>query len=97
MEDFRFSATTRSWKNMLGFDYKKGNNDLQPAGPQMTAVEVPVLSNLREYEWLPGHSTVRYIIHEVLSEDSYEPSYLVKLESHELEVVRSQPPQLKML
>ncbi|CBF85892.1 hypothetical protein AN1956.2 [Aspergillus nidulans FGSC A4] len=74
---------------MLGFDYKKGNNDLQPAGPQMTAVEVPVLSNLREYEWLPGHSTVRYIIHEVLSEDSYEPSYLVKLESHELEVISS--------
>ncbi|KAL4752823.1 hypothetical protein BDW72DRAFT_211175 [Aspergillus terricola var. indicus] len=74
---------------MLGFEYKKGNGDLQPAGPRMTAVEVPVLPNLHEYEWLHGHSTVRYVIQEVSTEDSYEPSYLVKLESRELEVISS--------
>ncbi|KAL5001929.1 hypothetical protein BDV10DRAFT_140305 [Aspergillus recurvatus] len=89
MESFGFSATARSWGNMFGFESKKENDDLQIAGPRMTAVEVPALPNLEEYEWLHGHFTVRYIIQEVSSEDSYEPSYLVKLESRETEVISS--------
>ncbi len=53
----------------------------------MTAVEIPILSNLEEYEWLPGHFNVRYIIEEASSEASFEPSYRVKLGSGETQVV----------
>ncbi|KAL4979176.1 hypothetical protein BDW66DRAFT_148661 [Aspergillus desertorum] len=74
---------------MFGFEFKRENDDLQPAGPRMTAVEVPVLFNLDGYEWLHGHFTVRYIIQEVSSEDSCEPSYLVKLESCETKIISS--------
>ncbi|KAL6238133.1 hypothetical protein BDW75DRAFT_247800 [Aspergillus navahoensis] len=73
---------------MFSLEYKK-NDNLQAAGPRMTAVEVPVLPNLDEYEWLHGHFTVRYIIQEVSSEDRCDPLYLVKLESHENEIISS--------
>jgi hypothetical protein len=53
----------------------------------MTAVEIPTFSNLEEYEWLPGHFNVRYIIEEVSSEASLEPLYRSKLESGETQVV----------
>ncbi|RDW81114.1 putative chromatin remodeling complex subunit (Chd3) [Aspergillus mulundensis] len=89
MENFGFSTINRGWGNIFGSDSKKEKDDLQPTGPRMTAVEVPILHNLEEYEWLHGHFTVRYIIQEVSSEDSYEPSYLVKLESRETEVISS--------
>ncbi|KAL4778932.1 PHD/FYVE-zinc-finger like domain-containing protein [Aspergillus varians] len=89
MGDFRFSATTRNWGSMFGFDTKRKEYSLEPTGPRMTAVEVPGLSNLEEYEWLPGHFNVRYVIQEVSSETSSEPSYLVKLESRETEIIPS--------
>ncbi|KAL4941219.1 hypothetical protein BDV06DRAFT_194888 [Aspergillus oleicola] len=88
MESF-FSATARNRGAMFGLDTKKKKGEPQLNGPQMTAVEVPVLHNLGEYEWLAGHFTVRYIIQEVSSKDSYEPSYLVKLDSCETEVITS--------
>ncbi|KAL4932749.1 putative chromatin remodeling complex subunit (Chd3) [Aspergillus undulatus] len=81
-----FSATARNWGAVFGFRREK---EPEHNAPRMIAVEVPVLSNLEEYEWPPGHHTVRYIIQEVSSEDSYEPSYSVKLESGETQVITS--------
>ncbi|KAL5046863.1 hypothetical protein BDW71DRAFT_60847 [Aspergillus fruticulosus] len=89
MESLGFSATARGWGNMFGFASKKVNDDVQPTNPRMTAVEVPVLPNLDEYEWLHGHFTLRYIIQEMSSEESYDPLYLVKLESRETKVISS--------
>ncbi|KAL4970830.1 putative chromatin remodeling complex subunit (Chd3) [Aspergillus stella-maris] len=84
-----FSATARNWGAMFGLNTRKEKDEPQFNGPQMTAVEVPVLPTLDEYEWLHGHFTVRYIMQEVSSEDSHKPSYLVKLESRETEVITS--------
>ncbi|KAL4919999.1 PHD/FYVE-zinc-finger like domain-containing protein [Aspergillus aurantiobrunneus] len=89
MESFGLSAGTQNWGDMLGFDSKKDKDAIQFNGPEMTAVEVPVLSNFEEYEWLPGHFNVRYIIQELSSETSSEPSYIVKLESRETEIISS--------
>lgn len=72
---------------MFGFDSKQDQDATELNGPRMVAVEVPELDNPEEYDWLHGHFNVRYIIQEVSSEESYEPSYLVKLESRETEVV----------
>ncbi|KAL4803624.1 hypothetical protein BDV18DRAFT_144070 [Aspergillus unguis] len=89
MEGFGFSATAKSWSKVFGFDSKKEKEATKPTGPEMVAVEVPTLQNLEEYEWLEGHFNVRYIIKEASSEGSYEPLYLVRLESRESQVISS--------
>lgn len=59
-------------------------------GPRMVAVEIhpPPESNLEEYEFLPGHFDVNYIIDET-EELEPEPFYRVKLRSGEVQKARS--------
>ncbi|PLB40109.1 putative chromatin remodeling complex subunit (Chd3) [Aspergillus candidus] len=59
-------------------------------GPRMVAVEIhpPPESNLEEYEFLPGHFDVNYIIDET-EELEPEPFYRVKLRSGEVQKVSS--------
>ncbi|KAL2835202.1 hypothetical protein BDW59DRAFT_137315 [Aspergillus cavernicola] len=88
MESFALSASSGNWGNAFTLGPKKVRDSPEISGPQMTAVEVPFISNTDEYGWLPGHFNVRYIIQEV-SETSSEPSYQVKLESHETQIISS--------
>ncbi|KAL4887047.1 hypothetical protein BJY04DRAFT_213010 [Aspergillus karnatakaensis] len=89
MENFAFSTCAGSWGNLFAYSTKKEKDEPELNGPEIAAVEIPFIAGLSEYEWLPGHFQVRYIIQEVSLEDSYEPSYLVKLESRENEIISS--------
>ena len=53
---------------------------------RLVAVEVPKLENSEEYEYLPGHFDVRYIINEKWDEEG-EAMYTVRLRSGELQTV----------
>lgn len=64
------------------------------SGPRYTlaAVEIPVISDTEDYEFLPGHFSVRSIISETLDADQeLEPIFRVELESGEIETVISKP------
>jgi hypothetical protein len=87
MESFALSASAGNWADVFNSDLKKGKDLLEINGLVMTAVEVPVIPKPEEYEYLPGHFSVRYIIQEVSSDTSAEPAYLVKLESREIATV----------
>jgi hypothetical protein len=87
MESFALSASAGNWADGFNLDLKKDKNLLEINGPVMTGVEVPVIPNPEEYEYLPGHFNVRYVIQEVSSDISPEPAYLVKLESREIATV----------
>ncbi|KAL4872970.1 hypothetical protein BDV12DRAFT_161073 [Aspergillus spectabilis] len=89
MENFAFSTSAGSWGNLFACQTKKDNDSRKLNGPKISAVEVPFISDLTDYEWLPRHFNVRYIIQEISLEDSFEPSYLVKLESRETEIITS--------
>lgn len=52
----------------------------------LSAVEIPTIRNPDEYEFLPGHYDVRYIISETSDEDQ-GTAYRVKLRSGEIETV----------
>ncbi|KAL2799223.1 hypothetical protein BJX66DRAFT_277543 [Aspergillus keveii] len=89
MESFALSASAGNWADVFNSDLKKDKDLLEINGPVMMAVEVPVIPNPEEYEYLPGHFNVRYIIQEVSSDTSAEPAYLVKLESREIATISS--------
>ncbi|KAL3464083.1 hypothetical protein BJX64DRAFT_255550 [Aspergillus heterothallicus] len=89
METFALSASTGGWAEVFNMDTKKENDTPEINGPIMTAVEVPVVPNPKEYKYLPGHFNARYIIQEVSSDTSPEPAYLVKLESREIITISS--------
>ena len=48
-------------------------------------VNVPFIENHEQYEYLPGHSNVRYVISQVHGEKAYK----VRFESGDIEKVRS--------
>ncbi|KAI9368773.1 hypothetical protein BJX61DRAFT_522359 [Aspergillus egyptiacus] len=77
MEGFALTTSAGNWGNNFASD----SPDIE--GELIDSVEIPPVANPDEYEWLPGHFTARYIIQEVSSETSFEPSYLVRLESRE--------------
>ncbi|KAL3479883.1 hypothetical protein BJX99DRAFT_221395 [Aspergillus californicus] len=89
MESFALSASIGNWGDAFAPNSKKKEDSPEITGPEMTAVEVPTITNTEEYEWLPGHFNVRYVIQEVSSETSPEPCYQVKLESRETEIISS--------
>ncbi|KAL2862856.1 putative chromatin remodeling complex subunit (Chd3) [Aspergillus lucknowensis] len=89
MESSASTASTGNLGNAFTSEPRKENGALQTNGSQMTAVEVPAISNPDDYEYLPGHFNVRYVIQEVSSDTSLEPSYRVKLESRETTTLTS--------
>jgi hypothetical protein len=60
--------------------------------PRAYAVEVPIISNPDEYEFLPGHSTVRDILER--KQTAQGLLYKVELESSDKEWVRSKQASL---
>lgn len=62
--------------------------DGQPSGLKLAAVEIPAVVNWEEYENLPGHSAVRYIISEEQDDDG-DVVYKVRMRSSELQTVRT--------
>jgi hypothetical protein len=61
--------------------------DPMPHEMRLAAVEIPSIANPEEYEFLPGHFAVRYVIGEI-SHPLNEPSYRVRLRSGESDIVR---------
>lgn len=61
--------------------------DQVPREMRLAAVEIPPIANPEEYEFLPGHFAVRYVISEI-SHPINEPSYRVRLRSGESDIVR---------
>lgn len=61
--------------------------DAMPREMRLAAVEVPPIANPEEYEFLPGHFGVRYVISKI-SHPLNEPSYRVRLRSGESDIVR---------
>lgn len=62
--------------------------DGQQSGLRLAAVEIPAVLNGEEYESLPGHSAVRYIISEEQDDDG-DVVYKVRMRSSELQTVRA--------
>lgn len=62
--------------------------DGQPSELKLAAVEIPAVVNGEEYENLPGHSAVRYIISEEQDDDG-DVVYKVRMRSSELQTVRT--------
>jgi hypothetical protein len=61
--------------------------DPTPREMRLAAVEIPPIANPEEYEFLPGHFAVRYVISKI-SHPIDEPSYRVRLRSGESDIVR---------
>ncbi|RHZ48960.1 putative chromatin remodeling complex subunit (Chd3) [Aspergillus thermomutatus] len=59
--------------------------DQVPREMRLAAVEIPPVANPEEYEFLPGHFAVRYVISEI-SHPINEPSYRVRLRSGESDI-----------
>ncbi|KAE8394216.1 hypothetical protein BDV23DRAFT_180013 [Aspergillus alliaceus] len=59
----------------------------EPSKSQL-AIEIPTISNIDEYEFLPGHFQVRCIISKA-TDTTNKPSYLVRLRSGETEMMSS--------
>lgn len=55
-------------------------------GQKLATVEIPAISNPHEYEFLPGHRDVRYIVSET-SVKNQGTMYRVKLKSGEIQTV----------
>ncbi|GFF27782.1 chromatin remodeling factor mit1 [Aspergillus udagawae] len=60
--------------------------DPTPREMRLAAVEIPPIANPEEYEFLPGHFAVRYVISKI-SHPIDEPSYRVRLRSGESDIV----------
>lgn len=64
------------------------SEESQPSGLKLAAVEVPAVVNGEEYEYLPGHSAVRYVIREEQDAEG-DVLYKVRMWSSELQTVRT--------